>query len=280
MQDDCRPLKIAPVKKVVAMKEPWGVDKNSLDWKMLNGWMSSFFEEWLVKTGQKCTADSEEVLVGVAETIRMTSYETLQRLRKNTPIPPFIITENLTGDLAIIKTLAAGGSSPEIFCHKEIALRTMSPFALLLPLLAGFSESLRTLQDGKRIVGGSNDVATAYFSTTTQRAFDSVMCSDESDLKRVGFVNTVIEETIHFFDHQHHPELMEKFYKIVPEELQKANLADPSCFSKFAEDDLKQELEERILHIKTRVSVMSQLFVFKKIDFFAPFKKHCKLPLY
>lgn len=244
---------------------------------MLDGWMSSCFKEWMKNASLKCNTTSEEVLIGTAETIRMISHETLRHLKKETPIPPFIITENLTGNLAIIKTLASSGSAPEIYCSEPLATSKINPFVLLISSGAGLMESLRVLQDGKRVVGGANEFATAYFSLSVQRAFDSALGLDKNTVSQNNFINTVIEETIHFFDHRHHPALMKKFSEISQARIKQMEAVKASQAEK---DDMKQELEKEILNIKDRVAAISRMLALETEDLFSPFKKHCKLPLY
>jgi len=200
----------------VQEKDLWHIDKESIEWKMLNGWLSPLFKDWLEKTAHQISIDKEALLMAVAETIRNISYRTMLILEQKSvvsvKIPPFIISSNTNGDTVAINVLILKNAPPDIFCNKNNAMEKLGPFCGLVLATQGLQESMRALQDGKRCIGTAQKYSVAYYYLMIQAAFDCFLKNGNQNIDLCEkFEKTVIEETLHYFDHWTNPQIMQEF---------------------------------------------------------------------
>lgn len=192
----------------------WRIDKESVHWKILNGWLPRLFKDWLNKIANNYQINWEDLLIGIAETIRKISYETILILKSETDkeiqIPPFIFSPNPNGEVKAIKAVILMSDKPEACLTRSETFDKIGPCALILILLEELREVQVRLGGGVGILGAACDSITAYHYTLVEKAVIDFLANKYSDNYYL-LIETVIEETLHYFDWQTNRSLMNEF---------------------------------------------------------------------
>ena len=251
---------------------PWSISKKDVYYKIVTGWSLESFDEWLVKTSEKYGLSKEDLLSGIVETIRKISYQTIEilewqtKIRNKVQIPPFIITLKLKSYNAAISAQLRNGKNFDDLCDKKEFLSTLGPFGQIAMELAGIRKLCRFIGESVRVNGVASEFLIVYSQFVVQRAFEEFLKtfpnsqSSENSLElsrssKEHLIKVVVEETMHYFDYQTNPQLMDNLFKRVREKV--GDTKDPEKLV-----DAEQEVEVE-LGLKDRAE---QIFLILKND--------------
>ncbi|KKR10412.1 MAG: hypothetical protein UT37_C0002G0021 [Parcubacteria group bacterium GW2011_GWA2_39_18] len=263
--------------------EPWKINRENVYYRIITGWASDSFNKWLIEISEKYGLNKDDLLLGVVETIRKISYRTIEilewqtKIRNKVQIPPFIVTLNLKGYMGAIHSQLRAGKNFNDLCDKKEFLSAFGLFGQLVLELAGLNEILRTLNEGLQVSGIASNSLTAYNQLMIQTSFEEFLKANQklqSSESRFelpapihdhnSLIRVVAEETMHYFDHQTNPQLMESLFERVREK--SGGTKDPEKIL-----DMKQGAEKE-LGLKDRAE---QIFSTLKNqeDLFSPLKE-------
>jgi hypothetical protein len=254
----------------VENQEPWRIDRESIHWKILNGWLTESFEKWLEQTANKYRITEKDLLLGIAESIRKISYQTILILKEQTGqetlIPPFIISPNPGGEIAAISLVILNSDKPDSCFNRLETFEEIGPFVCLAIMLQEIRETMVRISGGLVTLGSANDILTAYHYVLVEEAINDYLTNQRSDNYYL-LIRTVIEETLHYFDWQNNQTLMKQFFQEEKELTQ--NISDFD--EKFR---IGQELEEKY-GFKKRVREIFEILKNKE-DLFSPLLERIK----
>ncbi|MEK7123717.1 MAG: hypothetical protein AAB851_02375 [Patescibacteria group bacterium] len=252
--------------------EIWRVDKTAIYWKILNGWLTKNFEEWLQETAKQHEINRDDLLLAITETIRKISAATLEVLNKengkNINIPLFIITANPRGDLSVLSVAFLQKTGPEIFCEREKTHQLLDPLSRLWIETIALEETLAWMTGAPRTAGTANMFLTAYSFYFIELVIEKLF---KLNIIEEKFIETIIEETMHYFDHFAHPDLINKFKEELAEKLKNSSNGDALIIDQKLEEKygFKKKVQELFVEILKNNG---------KKDLFSPLKKYLKTP--
>ncbi|MEK7120018.1 MAG: hypothetical protein AAB824_00540, partial [Patescibacteria group bacterium] len=157
--------------------EPWRIDKEDVCYRIITGWSLKTFDEWLVKTSEKYGLSKEDLLLGIAETIRKISHRTIEilewqtKIRNKVQIPPFIITLKLKSYDAAISAQLKNGRSLDDLCDKKEFLSALGTFGQIAMEIAGIRELCRFIGENVRVNGVASEFVIIYNQFLGEGAF-------------------------------------------------------------------------------------------------------------
>lgn len=245
-------------------QEPWQINKDNIHWKILKGWLPTNFQEYLGKLAVTHQLNEEELLISIAEAIRKISYQALLILKKKTgrevAIPPFIISNSPSHEIAVIAMITKDTNQPEICLDRKTALEKSGPMVKLIIEISNFTQILRAVNGGLRCMGGANEFVVAYDFYLLKMAIEECLKNKLAN-NCYNFIKVVIEETLHYFDHQTDKTLIEKIQTEFKE------ISDRVC-DLDEQARLKQAIEKKY-GIQQRVKEIFEALKNRK-DLFSP----------
>jgi hypothetical protein len=270
----------------VQTTEPWRINKEDLYFRIIMGWSLESFNEWLIKTSKEYGLSTENLLLGIVETIRKISYRTIKilewqtKIRNKVQIPPFIITLKLKSYITAISSQLENGQSFDDLCNKKEFLSVLGLFGQITLELEGVREISRAINEGVEVCGMASAFLTVYNQFVVQKAFEEFLKTNKNlQSPKNSFVSPICdhdflikiiaEETMHYFDYWTNPQMMKNLFEMVREKSK--GTKDPEKIL-----DIEQKAENE-LGLKDRAE---QIFLILKNqdDLFSPLKeKLCKV---
>lgn len=180
----------------MAEKEPWRIDKQSVHWRVLKGWLSERFSQWLEKKAKQFNVSADDLLVEIIETIRRISWLTLNILEKETDKQVYLPFTIILDDcfeinglmMAIIKD-----ENPEFFCNQK-EVRQKLQMNYLSIWLHQIRHYLTELNGGYVFYGTACDLGIAIYDKVIMNLMDNF-----SKKNQETFLKTIVEEIFHYF---------------------------------------------------------------------------------
>lgn len=181
-------------------QEPWRIDKDSVHFKILQGWLSERFINWLIAAGWQYNLSKSELLIRIVETIRRISWETFKILKERTgkeaTLPFIIISACPTGELSALKTVLERNSDSDILCNKSAVMKSLG-VGYLIVVLETMQQMLGAISGGPIVWGAAYEGGIAIYDQLAIDLFER--CDSEA---RQKFLRTVTEEAFHCFAKQ------------------------------------------------------------------------------
>lgn len=181
-------------------KEPWRIDEDSVHFKVLKGWLSERFINWLITAGWQYNFSKSELLVRIVEIIRRISWEIFkilkERTNKEATLPFIIISDCPTGELSALKTVLERNSNSDILCNKSAAMQSLGLNYLIIALEA-LQQMLGATEGGPIVWGAAYEGGIAIYN---QIVIDLFEYSDTETKQK--FLRIVTEEAFHCFAQQ------------------------------------------------------------------------------
>lgn len=173
-------------------KEPWRIDKDSVHFKVLKGWLSERFRIWLSRACAQYDLSEDELLTRIIETIRRISckvFEILkERLEKEPPskkirqwkifqifkkfrkktnkdanIPIIIISKSPNVDLVVLALAIEKNYSSDILCNRVASTEKIGIFGRLVLHLEDITQSLAEISGGLGVFGSAEEHGIAIY---------------------------------------------------------------------------------------------------------------------
>lgn len=181
-------------------QEPWRIDKESVHFKVLQGWLSDRFINWLITAGWQYNLSKSELLIRIAETIRRISWEIFKILKERTgkdaALPFVLISFCPTGDLSTLKTVLETNSNSDILCNKSAATQSLGAGRLIVALEA-MQQMLGAISRGPIVLGAAYEGGIAIYDQIIIDLFERF----DTETKQ-RFLKAVTEEAFHCFAKQ------------------------------------------------------------------------------
>ena len=183
-------------------KEPWRIDKESVHFKVLKGWLSSTFKLWLFRNSQKYNLSEDELLIKIAETIRKIIYRVFQLLNEKTgkeANPPFVvITDNPYGDALTLDFAVETRLGSDFLPDLALARKQLGLLGAMQVALSGIEQEVAASSGGLCICGSAVKFGIAFYDQFVRIMLENF---DNIDYRK-NFLRVVIEESFHCFCNQ------------------------------------------------------------------------------
>jgi len=181
-------------------QEPWRIDKDSVHFKVLKGWLSERFIDWLITAGWQYNLSKSELLIRIAETMRRISWEVFKILKEKTGkdamLPFIIISFCPTGELSALKTVLEKNSDSDILCNKSAVMQSLG-LGYLIIVLETTQQMLGAISGGPIVLGAAYEGGIAIYDQIVIDLFERF----DTEAKQ-RFLRTVTEEALHCFAKQ------------------------------------------------------------------------------
>lgn len=247
-------------------KEPWRIDKQSVHWRVLKGWLSERFIKWLKKKAEEFNVSRDDLLIEIIETIRRISWLTLDILEKETGKKvylPFIVILDDCFELAGLRLAILKNNDPDFFCNPEKVKNELG-ISYLAILLHRIRHYLKEINGGMILFGTGCDFGIAIYDKIIINLIDR-FSSETQDC----CLEVVIEETFHYFSKQTNEFNDAEMVKEIKEARQ--NIIDND-----ERERIGQEIEEKYGVKKKRDEILRKLKKENKDLFFLLSKRIIK----
>lgn len=247
---------------ILKEREPWRIDKDSVHFKVLKGWLSERFKLWLILTGEQHKLSEDELLTRIIETIRRISWKTFEILKEKTGKEvnlPFIIISDNPINLVALKAGIQLDNNPDFFCNLDLVRKKLS-FAYISIALEGFAQSFAEIGGGLVQQGCADEFGIAVYDRLIMNLFKMNLFRKFKARNKKNFFEVIIEEAFHYFCRQR-----DKFShrEMIQERLERVKNLDPLQRRKVS-----QEIEKKY-EVKQRVNELIQILEQENEDLFS-----------
>lgn len=181
-------------------KEPWRIDRNSVHFKVLKGWLSKRFKEWLVRAATQYKLSEDELLIKIIETIRKISWRTFQILKQRTGKEvdmPIIIVVGNPWEILVLESVIEEKGISDFLCDESAMLATIENLDSAITSYVGRQLLEQVLSEflgkGPIVGGAAAEHGVAIYDREAMNLFEAF------EQSKGRFLEIVIEEAFHYF---------------------------------------------------------------------------------